>query len=118
MDEFSVQRLQVKWPNGLLPVSNKPISSYLCTRRRKGAWVQCKKENTLHYMKIILMEIPGSTSCAIQPSWMGEHGVNWEDMENMENMENTDSMEKNGKHQPDNLPLYLKFKILLCDSKR
>ena len=25
---------------------------------------------------------------------------------------------KNGKHQPDNLPLYLKFKILLCDSKR
>ena len=93
VDEFSVQRLQVKWPNGLLPVSNKPISSYLCTRRRKGAWVQCKKENTLHYMKIILMEIPGSTSCAIQPSWMGEHGGNWEDMENMENTEGMEKME-------------------------
>ena len=42
-------------------------------------------------MKNILMEIPGSTSCAILPSWMGEHGVNWE---NMDNMENTESMEK------------------------
>ena len=30
---------------------------------------------------------------AILPSWMGEHGVNWEDMENMENTESMEKME-------------------------
>ena len=99
VDEFSVQRLQVKWPNGLLPVSNKPISSYLCTRRRKGAWVQCKKENTLHYMKNILMEILYKLchpAILDGRTWskLGEHGEHG-------------GHGKNGKHQPDNLPLYL-----------
>ena len=90
---------------------------FMHKKKERGLGSMQKREHfTLH--ENIVMEIPGSTSCAILPSWMGEHGVNWEDMENMENMENTDSMEKNGKHQPDNLPLYLEFKILLCDSKR
>ena len=29
----------------------------------------------------------GPTNCGILPSWMGEHGVSWEDMENTGNME-------------------------------
>ena len=59
-------------------------------KKKEKGWVQRKKENTLHYIKMIHMEILGSTSCAIITSLMGEHGVNWEDMENMEN---TESME-------------------------
>ena len=40
-----------------------------------------------------------STSCAILPSWMGGHGISWENREqenteNTENMENTQNMDK------------------------
>ena len=43
---------------------------------------------------------------------MGEHGVGWE------NMENTEKMEKDGKHQPDNLKHSLYYsKHSICDSK-
>ena len=61
-------------------------------KKERGLGSMQKREHfTLH--ENIVMEIPGSTSCAILPSWMGEHGVNWEDMENMENTESMEKME-------------------------
>ena len=38
-------------------------------------------------------DVQGSTSCAILPSWMGEHGISWESREKMENTENTENTE-------------------------
>ena len=34
----------------------------------------------------------GSKSCAMLPSWIGEHGISWENVQNTEDMEKMENI--------------------------
>ena len=79
--------------------------------QRSGLGTACRRWQLLSFgMEFSLFLSPelisctgvqGSTNCSILPSWMGKHGLRWENMENIDNIE---KMENN------NLMTYKWFK--------